>query len=171
MRCMCVSSVDRWALCVSVWSPAHRRSGWGRGAALTTALMENTWPDSWLPADIRSQVNTRMLSSPRTHQQCSSQCHVHTTSVFINECTAKETTSTTKCETFILKDVHESCWHFCQMQCLRKTHWVSAVRCYTVFVPHSSIAHAVYHFTKAQKLRACNVWNNSTVLINHILYC
>ncbi len=20
------------------------------------------------------------------------------------------------CETFILKDVHESCWHFCQMQ-------------------------------------------------------
>ncbi len=36
---------------------------------------------------------------------------------------AKEMTSTTKktfmfywCETFILKDMHESVWHFCQMQ-------------------------------------------------------
>ncbi len=41
---------------------------------------------------------------------------------WVAECTAKEMTSTTKKRNskcffiFILKDVHESCWHFCQMQ-------------------------------------------------------
>ncbi len=61
--------------------------------------------------------------------------------------------------------------YFCNLLWNKKWPILSWQMLYRVRRAHPSISRAntaVYHFTKAQKLRACNAWNKSTVPIHHI---